>query len=128
MLKLAQRMVDDFCSGVCTSMVRDWETLHVGNIGQDIRVMTRNSLNNQSEPPGILLSASTSVWMPVSHQVLFNFLRDERVRNQWDILSRGEPMQETVHIAKGQSRENCVSLLRANVSNFLNPHLLRLLV
>ncbi|OWM75634.1 homeobox-leucine zipper protein ANTHOCYANINLESS 2-like [Punica granatum] len=114
MLKLAQRMVDNFCSGVCTSMVGDWEMLYAGNIGQDIRVMTRNSLNNPGLPPGILLSASTSVWMPVSHEVLFNFLRDERVRSEWDILSRGGLMQEAVHIAKGQSRENCVSLLRAN--------------
>lgn len=122
MLKLAQRMVDNFCSGVSTSKVRDWEMLHVGNIGQDVRVMTRNTLNNTSEPPGILLSASTSVWMPISHEVLFNFLRNEQVRSEWDILSRGEPMQEMVHIAKGQSHENCVSFLRTNVSNLLNTH------
>ncbi|KAK4762771.1 hypothetical protein SAY86_008539 [Trapa natans] len=127
MLKLAQRMVDDFCSGISTSMGGDWEMLPVGNIGQDIKVMSRRSiLNNPNETPAILLSASTSVWMPVSHQLLFNFLRDQRERNEWDILSRGEPMQETLHIAKGQSCENCVSLLRTDVSNLLTLHLLQL--
>lgn len=117
MLHLAERMVDNFCCGVCSSLVREWETLHVGNVGHDVRVMLRNSHSNPGEPPSLLLSAAVSVWMPVAHDVLFGFLRDERLRCEWDILSHGEPMQEMVHIAKGQSRDNCVSLLRANVSH-----------
>lgn len=128
MLKLAQRMVDSYCSGLSTSMIGDWEMLHAGDIGQDIRVMTRNSFNNPGEPPGMLLSASTSVWMPAPHELLFNFLRDEQVRGEWDILTRGGTMREMLHIAKGRSRENCVSLLRANVSKLLNPHLISLLI
>ncbi|KAJ6320416.1 hypothetical protein OIU78_015746 [Salix suchowensis] len=69
------------------------------------------------EPPGIVLSAATSVWLPVSPQRLFDFLRDERLRSEWDILSNGGPMQEMAHIAKGQDHGNCVSLLRASAMN-----------
>ncbi|XP_061369544.1 homeobox-leucine zipper protein ANTHOCYANINLESS 2 [Gastrolobium bilobum] len=117
MLKLAQRMTSNFCSGVCASSARKWDSLHLGTLGDDMRVMTRKNVDDPGEPPGILLSAATSVWMPVSRQRLFDFLRDERFRSQWDILSNGEPMQEMVHIAKGQGHGNCVSLLRAGAVN-----------
>lgn len=119
MLKLAQRMTKNFCSGVCASSVHKWELLHLGNMGDDMRVMTRKNLDDPGEPHGIVLSAATSVWMPVSRQRLFDFLRDEQLRSEWDILSNGGPMQEMVHIAKGQGQGNCVSLLRASVSDLL---------
>jgi homeobox-leucine zipper protein len=116
MLKLAQRMTDNFCAGVCASTVHKWNKLNAGNVDEDVRVMTRKSVDDPGEPPGIVLSAATSVWLPVSPQRLFDFLRDERLRSEWDILSNGGPMQEMAHIAKGQDHGNCVSLLRAGVS------------
>ncbi|KAF5731702.1 homeodomain family protein [Tripterygium wilfordii] len=117
MLKLAQRMTDNFCAGVCASTVHKWNKLNVGNVDEDVRVMTRKSVDDPGEPPGIVLSAATSVWLPVSPQRLFDFLRDERLRSEWDILSNGGPMQEMARIAKGQDHGNCVSLLRANAMN-----------
>ncbi|XP_022770361.1 homeobox-leucine zipper protein ANTHOCYANINLESS 2-like [Durio zibethinus] len=117
MLKLAQRMTDNFCAGVCASTVHKWNKLNAGNVGEDVRVMTRKSVDDPGEPPGIVLSAATSVWLPVSPQRLFDFLRDERLRSEWDILSNGGPMQEMAHIAKGQDHGNCVSLLRASAMN-----------
>ncbi|WCJ23156.1 Homeobox-leucine zipper protein HDG1 [Euphorbia peplus] len=117
MLKLAQRMTDNFCAGVCASTIHKWNKLNAGNVDEDVRVMTRKSVDDPGEPPGIVLSAATSVWLPVSPQRLFDFLRDERLRSEWDILSNGGPMQEMAHIAKGQDHGNCVSLLRASAMN-----------
>ncbi|XP_059634120.1 homeobox-leucine zipper protein ANTHOCYANINLESS 2-like [Cornus florida] len=117
MLKLAQRMTDNFCAGVCASTVHKWNKLCADNVDEDVRVMTRKSVDDPGEPPGIVLSAATSVWLPVSPQRLFDFLRDERLRSEWDILSNGGPMQEMAHIAKGQDHGNCVSLLRASAMN-----------
>ncbi|XP_059452016.1 homeobox-leucine zipper protein ANTHOCYANINLESS 2-like isoform X2 [Corylus avellana] len=114
MLQLAQRMTDNFCSGVCASTARKWDTLRVGNVGEDVRVMTRKNLDDPGEPPGIVLSAATSIWMPVAQQRLFDFLRDDRLRSEWDILSTGRPIQEMIHIAKGHKHGNCVSLLRGS--------------
>lgn len=116
MLKLAQRMTNNFCAGVCASTVHKWNKLCVGNVDEDVRVMTRKSVDDPGEPPGIVLSAATSVWLPVSPSRLFDFLRNERLRSEWDILSNGGPMQEMAHIAKGPDQGNCVSLLRASVS------------
>ncbi|XP_042053879.1 homeobox-leucine zipper protein ANTHOCYANINLESS 2-like isoform X2 [Salvia splendens] len=117
MLKLAQRMTNNFCAGVCASSVHKWNKLQTENVDEDVQVMTRKSIDDPGEPPGIVLSAATSVWLPVSPQRLFDFFRDEQLRSEWDILSNGGPMQEMAHIAKGQDHGNCVSLLRANAVN-----------
>ncbi|KAJ8511792.1 hypothetical protein OPV22_002226 [Ensete ventricosum] len=118
MLKLAQRMTDNFCAGVCVSSAREWSKLGGAiNIGEDVRVMTRQSVADPGVPPGVVLSAATSVWLQASPQRLFDFLRNEQLRSQWDILSNGGPMQEIAHIAKGQNTGNAVSLLRASAAD-----------
>ncbi|EFJ25150.1 hypothetical protein SELMODRAFT_450557 [Selaginella moellendorffii] len=86
MLKLAQRMTNNFCAGVSASTVHTWTTLS-GSGEDDVRVMTRKSIDNPGEPPGIVLSAATSLWMPVSPQRVFEFLRDDRLRSE--ILPEG---------------------------------------
>ncbi|CAL5367212.1 unnamed protein product [Camellia sinensis] len=122
MVQLAQRMTSNFCAGVCGSM-HMWQLVQVGNVGEDLRLLIRNSMDNTGEPPGLVLSATTSVWMPVSQQHLFDFLRDEQLRSEWDELSHGGPMQEMVHISKGQDRRNCVSLLRATQAGNTNRNI-----
>ncbi|XP_078447932.1 homeobox-leucine zipper protein HDG1-like [Wolffia australiana] len=114
MLKLAQRMTANFCAGVCASSVHSWSKLSMGAVGEDVRVMTRKSENDPGEPPGVVLSAATSVWLPCPPHRVFDFLRNESFRSEWDILSNGGPMQEMAHIAKGQDQGNAVSLLRAS--------------
>ncbi|WOL07520.1 hypothetical protein Cni_G16263 [Canna indica] len=116
MVKLAQRMTDNFCAGVCASSAHDWSKLGGGvNIGEDVRVMTRQSVADPGEPPGVVLSAATSVWLPAAPQRLFDFLRNAQLRSEWDILSNGGPMQEMAHIAKGpDAGGNAVTLLRAS--------------
>ncbi|CAO2174363.1 unnamed protein product [Urochloa humidicola] len=116
MLKLARRMTENFCAGVSASSAREWSKLDgaAGSIGEDVRVMARKSVDEPGEPPGVVLSAATSVWVPVAPEKLFNFLRDEQLRAEWDILSNGGPMQEMANIAKGQEHGNSVSLLRAS--------------
>ncbi|KAK6142832.1 hypothetical protein DH2020_023180 [Rehmannia glutinosa] len=99
--------------GRVASTVHKWNKLRTENVDEDVRVMTRKSVDDPGEP-GIVLSAATSVWLPVSPQRLFDFLRNEHLRSEWDILSNGGPMQEMAHIAKGQDHGNCVSLLRAS--------------
>ncbi|KAG7533904.1 START domain [Arabidopsis thaliana x Arabidopsis arenosa] len=108
-LKLAQRMKLNFYSGITASCIHKWEKLLAENVGQDMRILTRKSL----EPSGIVLSAATSLWLPVTQQRLFEFLCDGKCRNQWDILSNGASMENTLLVPKGQQEGSCVSLLRA---------------
>ncbi|XP_028806078.1 homeobox-leucine zipper protein ANTHOCYANINLESS 2-like [Neltuma alba] len=118
MVKLAQRMTDNFCSGIIASSGLRWDSLRVETLGDDVKVMTRKSEGEPGDPPGVMLSAATSIWLPLSQQSLFDFLRDQRRRFEWDILSNGAgTMQEVALIAKGQTHGNCVSLLRTNGAN-----------
>ncbi|KAG6524816.1 hypothetical protein ZIOFF_014760 [Zingiber officinale] len=116
MLKLAERMVVSFCGGVSASTTHQWTTLS-GSGAEDVRVMTRKSVDDPGRPPGIVLNAATSFWLPVSPKRVFDFLRDETTRSEWDILSNGGVVQEMAHIANGQDQGNCVSLLRVNSTN-----------
>ncbi|XP_059301480.1 homeobox-leucine zipper protein MERISTEM L1-like [Lycium ferocissimum] len=116
MLKLAERMVNSFCAGVGASTAHTWTTLS-GSGADDVRVMTRKSIDDPGRPPGIVLSAATSFWLPVSTKRVFDFLRDENSRNEWDILSNGGLVQEMAHIANGRDSGNSVSLLRVNSGN-----------
>lgn len=81
MLKLAERMVMSFSAGVSGSTAHKWTTLS-GNLADNVRIMTRKSVDDPGRPPGIVLSAATSFWLPVSPKAVFDFLRDENSRNQ----------------------------------------------
>ena len=81
MLKLAERMVISFCDGVSASTAHTWTTLS-GSGADDVRVMTRKSVDDPGRPPGIVLSAATSFWLPVSPKTVFDFLRDENSRSE----------------------------------------------
>ncbi|PKA54175.1 Homeobox-leucine zipper protein ANTHOCYANINLESS 2 [Apostasia shenzhenica] len=123
MLRLAHRMTENFCAGVCASAEGKWTRLAnmARSVGEDVRVMTRQSAEDPGEPPGVVLSAATSVWLPASPHRLFEFLHDESQRSQWDILSNGGPMLEMAHIAKGQNHGNAVSLLRCELEPKRHP-------
>ncbi|KAL1537361.1 Homeobox-leucine zipper protein PROTODERMAL FACTOR 2 [Salvia divinorum] len=123
MLKLAERMVMSFCTGVGASTAHTWTTLS-GIGADDVRVMTRKSMDDPGRPPGIVLSAATSFWLPVPPKRVFNFLRDENSRNEWDILSNGGLVQEMAHIANGRDPGNSVSLLRVNSANSSQSNML----
>ncbi|KAJ1389248.1 START domain [Sesbania bispinosa] len=123
MLKLAERMVISFCAGVSASTAHTWTTLS-GTGADDVRVMTRKSVDDPGRPPGIVLSAATSFWLPVPPKRVFEFLRDENSRSEWDILSNGGVVQEMAHIANGRDTGNCVSLLRVNSANSSQSNML----
>ncbi|KAB1221855.1 Homeobox-leucine zipper protein MERISTEM L1 [Morella rubra] len=123
MLKLAERMVMSFCAGVGASTAHAWTTLSATG-SDDVRVMTRKSMDDPGRPPGIVLSAATSFWIPVPTKRVFDFLRDENSRSEWDILSNGGVVQEMTHIANGRDPGNCVSLLRVNSANSSQSNML----
>ncbi|KAI6694292.1 hypothetical protein NL676_022002 [Syzygium grande] len=113
MMKLAQRMVNNFCGSISTSSSRQqhWTTLS-GSSEVGVRVALHKS-TDPGQPNGVVLSAATTIWLPISPQNVFNFFKDERTRAQWDVLSNGNAVQEVAHIANGSHPGNCISVLRA---------------
>jgi homeobox-leucine zipper protein len=80
MMKLAQRMVTNFCASISASASHRWTTLSALNeIG--VRVTVRKS-TDPGQPNGVVLSAATTIWLPLPPQTVFNFFKDERKRSQ----------------------------------------------
>ncbi|EPS60199.1 hypothetical protein M569_14605, partial [Genlisea aurea] len=113
MMKLAQRMVSYFCSSINpSSNGQQWNT----NSAMDdfeVRTTVHRSSDPGHQPNGVIISAAATIWLPVSPNVVFNFLRDERCRPQWDVLSNQNPVEEVAHISNGPHPGNCISVLRA---------------
>ncbi|EPS70568.1 hypothetical protein M569_04189, partial [Genlisea aurea] len=110
-VRLAQRMSRGFCSGICGTG-HQWEMVQNTD---DTMLMIRKSTTDNGEPPGVILSAATTVHVPVSPGHLLEFLQNEKTRGLWDSLSEDEAMQQMVEIYKGQDSSNSISLLRARV-------------
>ncbi|KAJ9552887.1 hypothetical protein OSB04_016932 [Centaurea solstitialis] len=111
MMKLSQRMVNNFCSSINPSNGHQWTSLS-GLNEFEVRAILHKS-NDPGQPNGMVLSASTTIWLPVPPQNVFDFFRDGRTRAQWDVLSNQNPVQEVAHIATGTHPGNCISVLRA---------------
>lgn len=111
---LARRVTRNFCSGVCSTYYK-WEPIQSGS-AEESKLIMRKAIGEPGDPHGMVLSASRTLWLPVTHKRLFDFLRNEQTRSQWDVLSHGGSMHPIVHIAKGQDLGNSISLFRTNVS------------
>uniref|UniRef100_A0A453PPG6 Homeobox-leucine zipper protein ROC8 n=4 Tax=Aegilops tauschii subsp. strangulata TaxID=200361 RepID=A0A453PPG6_AEGTS len=115
MMRLSQRMVGSFCASLSASQQHRWTTLSGPGAGVDdaagVRVMVHRS-TDPGQPSGVVLSAATSIWLPVSCDRVFAFVSDENTRSQWDVLSHGNPVQEVSRIPNGSHPGNSISLLR----------------
>ncbi|XP_068652610.1 homeobox-leucine zipper protein GLABRA 2 [Aristolochia californica] len=114
-LKLAQRMTSSFCRSVGASSYHTWTKLSTKD-GDGIRVASRKNLNDPGEPVGLILCAVSSVWLPVAPNLLFDFLKDETRRNEWDIMYSGDPSLSIANLVKSQDRGNAVTVYAAKSS------------
>ena len=80
MMKLAQRMVNNFCANVGAANGHKWTTLSgLNDVG--VRVTLHKS-TDAGQPNGVVLSAATSIWLPISTERVFSFFKDEQTRTQ----------------------------------------------
>lgn len=80
MMKLAQRMVNNFCASINPSNGHQWTT-HFGINEVEVRSSLHKS-TDPGQPSGVVLRAASTIWLPVSPQNVFNFFKDERTRPQ----------------------------------------------
>ncbi|MCD9639035.1 Homeobox-leucine zipper protein hdg11 [Datura stramonium] len=111
MMKVAQRMVSSFCASINPSNGHQWD--NISTLDEFEVRATLQKCTDPGQPNGVVISAASTIWLPVAPQHVFNFLRDERTRPQWDVLSNQNPVQEVAHIANGSHPGNSISVLRA---------------
>ncbi|KAL3630382.1 hypothetical protein CASFOL_023366 [Castilleja foliolosa] len=109
-MKFSHRMVKNFCEALSMSDKLDFPHLpEFENSG--VRVSFRKS-NEPGQLDGFIVSAATSIWLPLSKENLFEFLKDEKNRAQWDVLSSGNPVNEMARILTGTNPGNCISIIQ----------------
>ncbi|CAN1274245.1 Homeobox-leucine zipper protein ROC5 [Linum perenne] len=114
------KMVNNFYRGISIGLSNSvWEKLSPASLGEDIRIMSRKNLTDPEEAMGIVLSASTSLWLPISRRRVFEFLMREDIRKDWDFLINGWSLDEIVRIPKAQTHGNSISILRVAVSTHI---------
>ncbi|XP_042438930.1 homeobox-leucine zipper protein GLABRA 2-like [Zingiber officinale] len=112
-LKLGQRMTASFCRNIGTPRNRTWNKIST-KVGEEIRFTSRKIINEPGEPLGVIVCAVMSTWMPIPVVSLFDFLRDESRRTEWDIMLLSGPTKTLVNLAKGQDRGNSVTVYTMN--------------
>lgn len=111
---LARRVTRHFCNGVCATYYK-WESIQLGT-AEESKFIMRKGVGEPGDLNGMVLSASRTLWLPITHERLSDFLRNEQTRGQWDVLSQGGSVHRIVHIAKGQDPGNSITLFRTTVS------------
>lgn len=108
-MSLAQRMIKNFCDSL--AMNSEVEFPDVSNSSDSgVQISVHNSI--QGQPDGIIATATESFWLPQPFQTVFNFLMDKERRPEWDVLSGGKSLQETMNISCGTQPGNCISILQ----------------
>ena len=80
MMKLSQRMVNNFCSIINLPNSQQWTALF-GTDELEVRASI-HKFTNPGQSHGMVLSATTTIWLPVPSQIVFSFFKDERTRAQ----------------------------------------------
>ncbi|KAE8705305.1 Homeobox-leucine zipper family protein [Hibiscus syriacus] len=114
-LKLARRMTYNFLDCICAlSERKGLDVGYVCNAGEDVRVMVRKDAKYPAETHA--LSSSTSVWMPISQQRLFDYLVDVGMRCHRDLLSKERSTPAMINVAKGPGQGDRVTLFSSGLA------------
>ncbi|KAK6230342.1 hypothetical protein QUC31_001860 [Theobroma cacao] len=122
LLKLSERMTRTFFKNVSSCSDNFWSRApRAMTHDQDIRYRLGNIVNASGKPPTGTIIFTTTLRLPVPPKILFDFLRDERSRDQacksfWDHISFGRSVRELIHVQNGENHENRVSVVQVNSS------------
>lgn len=79
-MKLSQRMMKNFFEVLSMSDKLDFP--HPSEYKNSGVCVSMQKSNGPGQPDGFIVSAATSLWLPLSKENLFNFLKDEKGRAQ----------------------------------------------
>ncbi|XP_055816304.1 homeobox-leucine zipper protein HDG8-like [Solanum dulcamara] len=109
MIKISQRMVKSFFEILSMTDKLDFPTSSQLNTGDRISIRQNEEI---TQPKGFIATASTSLWLPLSFQDVFNFFRDDKTRSQWDILTGGNDVIELARVLTGTFPGNNITIIQ----------------
>ncbi|XP_027075663.1 homeobox-leucine zipper protein HDG11-like [Coffea arabica] len=108
--KLSHKMVKNFCH--ILSMPERIDLPQLSELNRNgFRVSVHRS-DTSGQPNNMIVCVAASLRLPTSFENLFDFFKDEHARDQWDVLSEGNPVHEIAHISTGTHPGNSISLMQ----------------
>ncbi|KAH0937229.1 LOW QUALITY PROTEIN: hypothetical protein HID58_004690 [Brassica napus] len=113
-MKLGERMVKIFSEMLIMSGKIEFPQQSKGGV----RILIRMNMK-PGQIPGLVASAASCLSIPLTPLQVFNSLRSNDTRHQWDVLCHGNAITETARIFTGSSGTNYINLLQNMVQE---PH------
>ncbi|KAG5579741.1 hypothetical protein H5410_050368 [Solanum commersonii] len=108
-MNLSQRMVKSFYETLSMTDKLGFSTSsHLNN--EDRVSIRKNEEITQSK--GFIATAATSLWVPLSFETIFNLLKDNNTRCQWDVLFGGNNVTERDRVLTGTCSKNCITFIQ----------------
>lgn len=112
-MELSNRMVKDFCEAMSMTKKEFPNLCETRNGG--VRLSVRRN-RDKSQPDGVIVTASTSLWLPLMHNIVFEFLIDDNRRGHWDVLSSGTThIHQIGRISNGCHPSNCTRIIQVRI-------------
>ncbi|KAH0681174.1 hypothetical protein KY290_021050 [Solanum tuberosum] len=112
-MQISLRMVKRFCE--ILSMTGNLVYPTSSQLNSEDRISIRKN-EEFTQKKGFIVTASTSIWLPHSFQTVFNFLKDDNTRCQWDVLTVGNNVTELARINTGSIPGNNITIIQPYVS------------
>ncbi|XP_028752864.1 homeobox-leucine zipper protein ROC8-like [Neltuma alba] len=114
LMKLGHRMMKSFCGVMSMNETSCEEFEEISDENETgIRMFIRHNLE-RGQPHGIVLTAASPIWLPLSPNRIFHYLRDITRRFQWDVLCNENEEQEVVRISTGTHPGNYISIIQTH--------------
>ncbi|TMW84197.1 hypothetical protein EJD97_025638 [Solanum chilense] len=109
-IQLSQRMVKSFFEILSMTDKLDFPASPQLSNGDRISIRKNEEI---TQTKGFIATASSSLWIPLSFQDVFNFFKDNKTRSKWDILTGGLKMTELARVPTGTFPENCITIIQS---------------
>ncbi|CAJ1962992.1 unnamed protein product [Sphenostylis stenocarpa] len=113
MMKFSHEMVKNFHEILNMTNKTDFLE-HLAEESTGIRIAARKYRNSSQSNVMIIFIATTSFWLPLPSENVFDFFRDPISRAKWDVMCYESPVQEIARVSVGTHPSNYVSIIQVN--------------
>ncbi|XP_015089790.1 homeobox-leucine zipper protein HDG8-like [Solanum pennellii] len=110
--QISQRMVKSFCEILSMTQKLDFSTS--SKLNNTYRVSIREN-EETTQSKGFIATAATSLWFPFAFKTIFNFLKDDKTRYQWDVFAEGNNVTELVRVLTGTLPGNDITIIQSHM-------------
>ncbi|CAK8533043.1 unnamed protein product [Lathyrus sativus] len=116
-MKLSHRMVKMFCESLSLESKLNFQSLIEESIGGISISIDTNA--REGKPNGTIICATSTLFIPLPADKVFEFLIDHTKRFKWDVLAYENPVQEIAHISNGHPG-NFISIIKPSILGIEN--------